>query len=518
MKRNVRIVSCFVLVCLLLTASWYNSGTAKALSGFPSFVYNQVSIDPANMSYNPTGEFIFPSVIKATDYFSSPLGTYYMYYAPHNSPGGICLAYANSLNGPWTEYSSNPLISNVWSPFYSVSHVSSPHAIWNTVDGKLYLYFHGENSVTRVASSTDGRTFTYLNQCVSTADFDNISEASYARVFEYTIPSKGNKYTMLLMGNNAETRRIYLAWSNDGKTWATQRTPLISPDATEGGELSGSYFFPWNGGYYVVYHGGDGNMHITEVGANFNLENHLGVFYDSLSTAPDNARSAAPTFITSGTTIYMFYEAGQRGGTKIALAKANLGVTPTPAPTPTPTPASGWNMINDDLSNYTAGWGQSGTTGSITQNSGYVTIIDNKSSASGSYLYMIKNSFTPATGAFTFEVRAKANASGTTNEFSVRSASYLVSLYLSYGTSGVAQNKASSPTKTFTLNTTIYHLYRIVVHSNYTYDLYVDGVLAWSGAANLGSGTNMFKIGGDNTPIANLDLDSVKMGTGEILL
>lgn len=517
--RKVLIPLCMVILVLLSFGLVTN--TVGALSGFPTFVYDRVVIEPSSMTYNPTGEFIFPSVIKASDYFSSPLGTYYMYYAPHDSPGGICLAYANNLSGPWTEYSANPIISKTWSPYYSVSHVSSPHAIWNSGAGKLYLYFHGENSTTRVASSVDGRSFTYENQCVSTADFDNISEASYARVYMYTIPSKNNTYTMVLMGNNAGSRKIYLAWSNDGKNWTTQRTPVISPDSSEGGvDLSGPYFFPWNGKYNVVYHAGDGNMHVTEVGADFTLENHLGIFYDSMTSAPDNSRSAAPTFITSGSTMYMYYEAGQRGSTKIALAKANLGTptpTPTPGSTPTPTPVSSWNIINDDLNSYTAGWGTSGTTGSITQNSGYVTIIDNKSGTSGSYFYMTKNTFTPPLSAFTVEVRAKANASGTTNEFTVRSGSYLVSLYLTYGTSGKAQNKATSPTKTYTLDTTVYHIYRVVVHSNYAYDLYVDGVSAWTGASNLGTGTNMFKIGGDNSPIANMDVDYVRLGSGEML-
>src|SRR5205823_14119232 len=31
-------------------------------------------------------------------------------YAPHDPPGGICLSYADSLEGPFTEYPHNPIV------------------------------------------------------------------------------------------------------------------------------------------------------------------------------------------------------------------------------------------------------------------------------------------------------------------------------------------------------------------------------------------------------------------------
>lgn len=329
-KNPLRRRPCLVLLTCLLAAL----PRLHALEGFPNFRFERVAIDPAALTYNPTGEFIFPSIIKAADYFANPLGTYYLYYAPHDNPGGICLAFANSLEGPWTEYNANPLISNVWPPHFNVAHTSSPHAFWNKEAQKLYLYFHGENDVTRVASSTDGVHFTYERACLTRADFDNVSEISYARVFEYTIPSKQNKYTMLVMcnyGSNPGNRGIYLAWSDDCVNWTTQRTAVISPTAAEGDQLSGPHFFPWKGKYYVVYHGSSGDMHIAEVGENFDKEIRLGVFYDSMIEPPDNNRAAAPAFYTVGETMYMFYEAGRRGGTKIAMAKSALVVPSAPA-------------------------------------------------------------------------------------------------------------------------------------------------------------------------------------------
>jgi hypothetical protein len=284
---------------------------------FPSFAFQGVALNPASLSYNPTGEIIFPSVIRAADHFTNPLGDYYLYYAPHDSPGGISLAYSDSPTGPWTEYAHNPVISNVWSPHYNVGHVSSPHVIWNADEGKLFLYFHGDNDKTRLAASADGVTFSYEGVMVSTTMFSNVSETSYARVFAYTIPAKQNRYIMLLMGNNAGTRRIYLAWSNDGRSWTTQATPLISPNAEEGANLSGPWFYPWGGEYYVLYHASSGNIHITRVGANFDHQQHLGVFYDDPAD-----RAASPALISHNGYTYMLYERGPRLSAEIAYARA----------------------------------------------------------------------------------------------------------------------------------------------------------------------------------------------------
>lgn len=130
---------------------------------------------------------------------------------PHEAPGGICLAYGDALEGPFTEYPHNPIVTNVWAPHYDVSHVSSPHVLWNADERELWLYFHGENTTTRLARSTDGNDF---------------------------------------------ARR-----------------------------------------------------------------DHLGVFCDSRSAAPENGRAAAPSFGTDGGVPYMIYEAGERLEGVIALAR-----------------------------------------------------------------------------------------------------------------------------------------------------------------------------------------------------
>ncbi len=72
-----------------------------------------------------------------------------------------------------------------------------------------------------------------------------------------------------------------------------------------------------------MYHAGSGNIHVARVGTGFDREDHLGVLYDSGSAAPDHGRAAAPSFVEVEGRLHMFYEAGQRGSTTIALARAD---------------------------------------------------------------------------------------------------------------------------------------------------------------------------------------------------
>ncbi|MBY0149104.1 FIMAH domain-containing protein [Neobacillus niacini] len=598
-----------MVVKLEQSISLFNNSIHVAPATFPVFEYQKVVIDPANMNYNPTDEYDFPTVIRASDYFEKPLGKYYMYYGPHDSPGGISLAYSDSPEGPWVEYEANPVINRNNPPHYSVSHVASAHPIWMEEENKLYMYFHGENTTTRLATSVDGIHFYYEKTVVTTADFNDVSETSYARVFKYTIPEKGNKYIMLLMGNNNGNRRIYLAWSNDGKEWETQRTPVISPVKTESfdhkGNLSGAYYFPWEGRHYVAVHAGDGHQYIVEVGENFDLAIHHGAFNKATGEDPDYGRVASRSYLQEGDTVYMYYEVGQRGSTKIALAKSvppeeleklktvdiNIQNTTLQKGTSTPlvmnairkngkpvdlndvtinyfssnpnvvtvkdgivqahaegtaeiwveaafndvTVASNtlilevrdgfvWDIVDESFRDYTKEWGitkgsrTSETTGKVTQGDGYVTIVETLNEGTSAFRYVTKNNFFVPHGAYTFEFRAKVNALTTGNEVGVRVNGQLMSVFLTNdGVTGSVQNKIQNPTQTFTLDTTVYHVYRVVVNENSTFDLYVDGEYIWTGESVVQSNGNLIKLGADTPATANMDVDYFKMNTGILI-
>lgn len=293
-----------------------------AVPGFPTFRHLGEPLDMANLKYNPTKELIFPSIRHVAGRIANPRAAWYLYYAPHNDPGGICLAYANTLTGTFTEYPNNPVIPNVWPGHYSVPHVSSPHAYYNAADRHIYLYFHGDNTTTRVARSADGINFEYVGVVVTTAMMAaGVTEASYARVFDH--PTQSGTRIMLLMGAQSGTRKIFIGWSDKLTSgWKVKPQPLITPAAGEGGQLSGAHYWSRNGGGHVVYHSGAGTMHVADVGVGFDRERHLGVLHTPLSGAPDNGRSAAPSFVEDGGRLYMFYEGGQRDHTRIALARA----------------------------------------------------------------------------------------------------------------------------------------------------------------------------------------------------
>jgi len=170
-----------------------------------------------------------------------------------------------------------------------------------------------------------------------------------------------------------------------------------------------------------------------------------------------------------------------------------------------------WDLVDDDMTGFAAGWSQAGTGGTVTQGSGFTTV---SSTSLTTYKVITKNGFTPPSGAFTFETTAKS-ISGT-SAITVRNGLYQVSLALVHGTSGSAQDLSASPTRSLTLDTSIYHVYRVVVHADHSYDLYVDGVLAWSGALSNGTGTNLFKIGSGSPFTGKLEIDHVRAGSGEL--
>lgn len=80
----------YVVIVIATTAAV----EANVPAGLPVFKHHSIVLDYKNLKYNPCNDVIIPSVIR-TEHLDKPLGKYYLYYAPHNAPGGICLAYAS---------------------------------------------------------------------------------------------------------------------------------------------------------------------------------------------------------------------------------------------------------------------------------------------------------------------------------------------------------------------------------------------------------------------------------------
>ena len=99
---------------LLAGTAGVAGAAAAAPAGFPDYRYRRLALVKSKLRYNPTGELIFPTIRGAKDRIAGARAAYYLYYAPHDAPGGICLAYANSLDEEFTEHPGNPIISRSW--------------------------------------------------------------------------------------------------------------------------------------------------------------------------------------------------------------------------------------------------------------------------------------------------------------------------------------------------------------------------------------------------------------------
>ncbi|MFY0664911.1 MAG: hypothetical protein JXQ97_09795 [Natronospirillum sp.] len=377
---------------LLLTLLTCVFSTASAL---PNLSLKSVVLDPDFLNFDPTGEIIFPSLLKVSDHVANPLGNYYLYYSPHDAPGGIAIAYADNIEGPYTEYNGNPIIDNQGQGKFSVTHVSGANVRWMPQYQKFFMYFHGENTTTRWAWSTDGLNWTITNDnvAITSGDFvaaglgSGYTEASYARVFEYEIPQWGDRYTMVMMVNRNGTRSIALATSDDGKQFTPRDGALVSPGPDGQTNISGPFLWQDDGRHYILYHGGSNIFH-TEVGANFTQEDHLGIFYDPASVGPEYNKAAEPFLHFEGGQWHMFYSVGPRLNQKIAYANES-----DPVPTP------GLDIVID---NNSAGFESSANWNTSTSISGFWGsnyLADNSAGTNPGVWASWRPSF-PATGTY----------------------------------------------------------------------------------------------------------------------
>ncbi len=312
----------------------HNSDLAGIGHGmFASFRFHGVILTPERLRYSPHPDIIHPSVMETGCFHEKALARYYLYYAPHDAPGGICLACADELEGPWHEYERNPIIAADWPPHHRVSHVSSPHAVWNSEEQHLFLYYHGENDTTRLAVSTDGVHFEYNGSVVDTTMFEaGLTEASYARVFRHTTASAQGPYFMFIMGNCKGSRNIYRAWSPDGRRWETDPSPFITPPAGTNQMGPGS-LFEWKGEPYLVCFANQedspeyspiSDLYLYRVTPQLDQSFYLGRLMGHDEAGDGNARVSDPFLLRTSEHLYLFMSVGSRLNQKIALAVATL--------------------------------------------------------------------------------------------------------------------------------------------------------------------------------------------------
>lgn len=297
-----------------------------------------IILDFKDHAYNPCNDLIFPSIVKTKARLATPLDNYYLYYAPHDPPGGVCLAHAPAIEGPWAEYNPNPRISKEWPPHYKVGHVSSPHAFWNAAESKLFVFFHGDNDQTQYAVSEDGINFEYAGVALNGKAYADYKEGVYdrvfyGRVFEHRIPSRKSKYVFLFArscGNppNKEGRTkngVYFSWSDDARKWST---PVRIVTAEKGfGFVCSPCFFTVGGRHYVAYHAdrdGCTDTYVLEFSAEFEVRGRPRKLLDHRRYGEKNPRVSDPFIWIEGDTAYLINAMGKVFNQRFALAKAKL--------------------------------------------------------------------------------------------------------------------------------------------------------------------------------------------------
>lgn len=307
-------------------------GLPRLRPALPAFGAGHPVVDPSRdrLSYNPTGEFIFPSLLDAGEHLgSAAIARWYLYTAPHERPGGVTLLTSDDLAGPWRQPFAHPLVPADWAPHFSVSHVSSPDVLWDPEASVLRLYFHGENDVTRVAESRDGVHFVYVGEAVTAAMVHAAqpgraaTEASYARVFPYPGPGP-DRFGMFFMSNGTDdVRRIEVATSPDGVAWSVRDRPLVVPGPAEGRNVSSADLVLIGRRRYVAYGATAGAVFVRSVDRSLRRTGRPRRLYVPSDDGREHGRATAPQLVQAEDgSVRLFYEMGGRLTATIGTATA----------------------------------------------------------------------------------------------------------------------------------------------------------------------------------------------------
>ena len=300
--RHSLITPCFAI----LLVSGYSTQGAGPL---PEFTFKGVALHPEGLSYAPTEQLVHPSIMKMEGRVKTPLGRYYLYYAPHKFIA-ISMAYSYSMEGPWTEYKGNPVLEGP----------SAPDIRWIKEKGQFYLWGHRKNSRTECWTSDDGLHFAYQGVSI-TAKNIGTRNATYTRVYEYPLKRYGSQYIMLYSGfiEPRGIRCVWLAHSTDAEHWIQLKRPLVEPVAGENNDIYGPSLLQWENRNFIVYQDHTawrgGNIKYVEVDRELHPVANKGerfVLMDPPADPPLNDRYRGGEFYLENDTLYLYSSASAK--------------------------------------------------------------------------------------------------------------------------------------------------------------------------------------------------------------
>ncbi len=131
------------------------------------------------MSPSLGGNINGPSLIRAPEWLSDPLGRYYLYFA-HHAGSFIRLAYADDLEGPWRIYERGTLQLE---QSYCYNHIASPDVHVDEANRQIRMYYHGwvadRVQRSKVAVSKDGLEFEALPEILGKPYFRVFRRSGY---------------------------------------------------------------------------------------------------------------------------------------------------------------------------------------------------------------------------------------------------------------------------------------------------------------------------------------------------
>jgi predicted GH43/DUF377 family glycosyl hydrolase len=203
---------------------------------------------------------VFPCVLPVGDILPDCLDYFYMYYAPHDAPGGIGLATAPTPTGPWKKFAHNPILER--NGANQNNHISSPHVVYNRLEHYFLMYYHGlgewptqnAHQTTGIAISQDALHWNKLPEPVIDSDDIDVwdgNELSYARITQLT----DGQFVMVYMGRNRKRSapRLGMAVSSNGIEWKKSPTPLLEPNPNTQAYISSGYILDKNDIRYLFY-------------------------------------------------------------------------------------------------------------------------------------------------------------------------------------------------------------------------------------------------------------------------
>jgi len=278
-------------------------------SPLPEFHLKEVVLHPKDLKYAPTEDLIHPTIVKVEGKVEKPLGKYYLYYAPHKHIA-TSMAYSDSLEGPWKEYPSNPV----------VKVPSAPDIRWIPEKKKFYMWGHQKNSQTELWISEDGIHFEHHSVSIRASNIGT-RNATYSRTYEYPLKKYGSRYIMVYSGflEDREIRCVWLAYSKDAENWTQLKTPLVEPVEGEKNDCYGPSLFQWKGRNYLVYQDHTawrgGNLKYVELDEELNPVGAGGkrhVLMDPDPGPPLNDRYRGSEFYIEGNRIYLYSSGSQK--------------------------------------------------------------------------------------------------------------------------------------------------------------------------------------------------------------